>query len=352
MASPRSRPYNGRVKRKRAVIGIDIGGTKILFALFDDRFRIIEKLKVKTPLDNERSFTESLREGAEELVRKARKKSLALLGVGVGCAGAIDRLSGVLKSSLNLPYLKNYPLSSRLARLTGVDVFVDNDVHMGLYGEQQLGAAKGLKHVIGVFFGTGVGAAVIIDGRLYFGASGNAGEIGHYLISPVGTLSGWDRHGVLDDFVSRNAMSGQAAALAAKQWAPRLFELCGADAARIRSSSLAKAIELGDKHIESMVRGRARMTGIALSNLVDFLNPEMVVIGGGLADTMPALYLKEVSAGILENTIPEVRASVKIAVSSLKDLSVAAGAAKMAWDRLLAEVPSKPAGNGAAQPAV
>lgn len=333
------------MKRRRAVIGIDIGGAKTLFALFDDAFKVIHKLKLRTPIDKgEKAFTQTLTEGTEELARKAGKSDFALLGVGVGCAGALDRLSGVLKASPNIPFLKNYPLSSRLAKLAGVDVFIDNDVHMGLYGEQQLGAAKGLKHVIGVFFGTGIGAAVIIDGKLYFGAAGSAGEIGHYLVSPMGKLSGWERHGVLDDFVSRAAMAGEAAGLAAKQWAPKLFELCGADAAKIRTSMLAKAIEQGDKNIEAMVRGRARMAGIALSNIVDFLNPEMVVLGGGLADAMPALFLKEVGEGILENTIPEVRGSVKIAASKLKDFSVAAGAAKMAWDRLISETPAK---NGA-----
>jgi glucokinase len=330
------------MNRSRAVIGIDIGGSKTLFALFDDSFRVVEKLRIQTPLDKgEKGFTRALAEGASELARRAKKRDLALLGVGVGCAGVIDRAAGVLRFSPNIPFLRNYRLSATLVEATGVDAFVDNDVHMGLYGEHQLGAAKGLKHVIGVFFGTGVGAAVIVDGKLHLGASGAAGEIGHYLISAMGALSGWERHGILDDFVSRNAMAGEAAALAAKQWAPRLFELAGADAGKIHGATLAKAIELGDKRVEYMVRGRARMAGIALSNIVDFLNPQMVVLGGGLADAMPALFLKEVGEGIRRNTIPEVRGSLKIAVSRLRDLAVAAGAAKMAWERLREEAPPR-----------
>jgi glucokinase len=335
------------VKRERAVIGIDVGGTKTLFVLFDESFRVVEKVKIKTPLyEGEKGFTKALLDGAEEIARKAAKKRYTLLGCGVGCAGELDRVSGVLKCSANIPFIKNYPLKSKLTRATGVDTFIDNDVHMGLYGEHQLGAAQGLKHVIGVFFGTGIGAAVIIDGQLLLGASGCAGEIGHYLISPMGVLSGWDRHGLLDDFVSRNAMAGEAAALAAKHWAPHLYDLAGADAEKIRASTLAKAIRQGDKRIEDMVRGRARMAGIALSNFVDFLNPEMVVLGGGLVDTMPALFLKEVGEGIRRNTVPAVRAAVKITVSKLKDLSVAAGAAKMARDRLVADIPAAKNGNG------
>lgn len=324
----------------RATIGIDIGGSKSLFVLFDERFKPLEAIKQTTPIDeDEKAFGESLDESVHALARKAKKAKLAVLGLGVGCAGALDRVSGVLKHSPNIPYLKNYPLAKRLAKAGGTNVFIDNDVHMGLYGEHRLGAARGLKHVIGLFFGTGVGAAAIIDGKLHLGASGAAGEIGHFLVSHLGAMSGWERHGMLDDFVSRNAMAGEAAALAAKRWAPRLAELAGSDAARIHSSTLAEAIKRGDRRIEDMVRGRARMAGITLSNIVDFLNPEMVVLGGGLVDEMPALFQKEVGEGILANTIPEVRGAVKIVVSALRDQAVAAGAAKMAWDRLVASAP-------------
>jgi glucokinase len=156
------------------------------------------------------------------------------------------------------------------------------------------------------------------------------------MISPLGALSGWERHGVLDDFVSRNAMAGEAAALALKRWAPHLHSLVGADAEKIRSATLAKAIKLGDRRIEDMVRGRARMAGIAISNLVDFLDPQMVVLGGGLVDCMPALFVREVGEGVRRNVVPEVSRKVKIAASKLKELAVAAGAARMAWDRLLA----------------
>lgn len=339
------------MKRSPATIGIDIGGTKMLFALFDADFRIVDEIKIKTPLDDgEKRFTTTLLEGAGALARKARKKGRPLLGVGVGCAGEIDRPAGVLKFSLNLPFIKNYPLSGNLAKAIGADVFIDNDIRMGLYGEHRLGAARGFNNVIGVFFGTGIGAAMIIDGKLYTGASGCAGEIGRYLISPMGPLTGWERDGMLDDFVSRNAIAGEAAAMAAKQWAPQLYELAGADVRKIRSSTLAKAIRRGDERVEKMVRARARMAGIAVSNLVDFLNPELLLIGGGLAEAMPALFLKEVGAGVRRNTVAGVRDALKIKLCELKDFAVAAGAAKMALDRLLAGDPSRKGRNSAYPP--
>jgi glucokinase len=185
-----------------------------------------------------------------------------------------------------------------------------------------------------VFFGTGVGAAFIAGGELYVGASGAAGDLGHSLVAPMGPLTGSERQGVLDDFVGRNAIAGAAAAIAARGGAPYLFERVGADVVRIRSGQLAGSIRHGDKAVDEMVRSRARTAGIALSNIVDFLSPEMVVLGGGLVEAMPSLFQQEIEREILEHTVPAVARSVRVVVGKLGRHAVAAGAAKMAWDRV------------------
>jgi glucokinase len=336
--TPLMRALSHREMPGRGTIGIDIGGTKTLLALFDEKFAVIHEIKVSThPEKGEKYFTEVLSESVEKVVEKAEKEKLILTGVGIGCAGSVDRARGVLRSSPNIPFLKDYPFGSRLTRLAGTNVVLGNDVQLGLYGEHQLGAAKGCQHVIGVFFGTGVGGAMIIDGKLHLGANGAAGDIGQYLLNPIGPLAGSERQGVLDDFVGRHAIAGEAAGLAAKQWAPHLFEIAGADVTEIKSGTLAEAIKKGDTKVEEMVRSRARMAGIALSNLVDFINPELVVIGGGMVDAMPHLFLKEVEAGIREFTVPEIGKSVKVSVTKLKDHAVTTGAAKLAWDKFVSE---------------
>jgi glucokinase len=319
----------------RATIGIDIGGTKILFALFDEKFRIVKEIKAKTPPEKE--FDGVLFEAARKLSRKAEKESMTLLGVGVGCSGTVDRAKGTVRESLNIPFLKGYPLVKKLSKATGAAVFLGNDAQLGLYGEHQLGAAVGLSHVIGVFFGTGIGGAAVIDGKLHLGASGAAGEIGHFLISPLGHLTGSERKGTLDDVVSKSAIAGEAAALAARNEAPRLRELAGADVREIGSGALAKAIAKGDKKVEEMLRSRVHMAGVALSNLVDFLNPQMVVLGGGLVEAMPALFASEIEKSLRDHTVAPVRRAVRVAVAKLDGHSVTAGAAKMAQDRILAD---------------
>ena len=317
---------------QRAVIGIDIGGTKTLCALFDDDFRIVEEIKIKTHAHKgEEAFTASFLESVGSLVEAAARKRLSVTAVGVGCAGCADPDKGTMRSCPNVGFLQGYPLRKRLRKITGASVWVANDVQAGLYGEHQLGAAAGLKHVIGIFVGTGIGGALIIDGKLHVGATGYAGDIGNYLLHTIGPLGGWQREGVLDDVASRTAIAGDAAVLAAKRLAPHLQANAGTDVAKIRSGDLADAIENGDKAIDELVRSRARILGVALSNIVDFINPEMVVLGGGLVDAMPDLMVEEIATGI-ENHVSPAAKKLKVVAAALKDHAVTVGAAKLALD--------------------
>ncbi len=317
----------------RGTIGIDIGGTKTLLALFDETFEVVEEVKFKTDADKgEKAFTENLTDGLKELVDAAEKKGLTILAAGIGCAGYVDPDKGAMKLVPNIPFLKGYPLRARIAKQTGSEVSLVNDVQAGLYGEFQFGAAKGTKHAIGIFIGTGIGGALIIDGRLHVGTTGAAGDIGHYLLHPFGPLSGSEREGVLDDVASRTAIAGDAAALAAKQWAPSLAKRSGTDVTKIRSQDLADAIERGDSSIEELVRSRSHIVGLALSNLVDFLNPDIVVLGGGMVEAMPRLIREEVEAAIKKYSTPQAQERLKVVVSKLKSHAVTTGAAKLAFD--------------------
>jgi glucokinase len=333
--------------RRRGALGVDIGGTKSLFALFDEDYAVVEAIKLKTNPDKGRkAFTEALTEAIEQLVEKAHEANLVLAGVGAGVAGQVDVAAGAMATCPNVPFLAGYPFCERLSALAGVEAILVNDVQAGLYAEHQLGVARGRKHVLGVFIGTGIGGALIIDGKLHTGASGHAGDIGHYLLHAIGPLTGSQREGVLDDVASRTGIAGDAATLALKQWAPHLLEHAGTDVARITSGDLARAIEAGDEALEELVRSRARTVGIALSNFVDFINPDMIVLGGGLVEAMPELELEEIRAGIERHSAPEAFAAVTLAVASLGDHAVTTGAAKLAVDMLLAAPPLPAAAAG------
>ena len=310
-------------------IGIDIGGTKTRLDLFDEAFHIIHSIRVKTGKDAT-YFKRQLIKSTGELI-KAGGPHHPVSGIGVGFAGSVTN-KGLVESAPNLRALEGFPLKKVLSNFTVGDVVVSNDVHAAMYGELKLGAAVGCQHALGVFIGTGIGGAIVSNGKLHLGASGHAGNIGHYLLQPYGAPARSERHGILDEVASRVAIAGSAASFAAKEWAPHLLKRAGTDIRKIKSSDLAASIQAGDKAVEELVRSRARIVGIVLSNLVDFFNPEIVVLGGGLTDAMPKLIRDEVAAGIIDHSTSEARRGLRIVCSKLKGHSATTGAARLACE--------------------
>lgn len=320
---------------ERCVLGIDIGGTKTLFGLFDERLRMLDEVKMKTEVGNgEKAFLGNVTAAVESLVETAGKRRRTIVGVGVGVAGAVSWRGDKIVESPNIPFLPRCRLRERLQKLTGRAATFGNDCQLALLAEHHVGAAVGAKNVIGVFVGSGVGGALIVNGHLHLGAGGYAGNLGQYLIDPIAPLAGSDLRGVLDDVSSRTALSSDAARLAAKQWAPHLFKNVGTDVLKIRSRQLAEAIAHGDKCIEDLVRSRMRTLGIVLSNFVDFINPDLVLLGGGLVKAMPNLIRSEVKVAMKEHASRSARKHVKVVNSKLKRHAVTTGAAKLAYDRL------------------
>jgi len=319
---------------KRAFIGIDIGGTKSLFALFDESFEVLaeEKFRTHPEKGGARAFTRKVATSVRRLLTEARARGLRVKVVGVGCAGDIDMKAGVVRESPNLGFLAGYSFRQKLERLTGAKVFVGHDVQTALYGEYRLGVAKKARNVIGIWIGTGVGGALILDGRLYLGSSGDAGDIGNYLLHAVDVSQEIPRKEVVDSVVSRTAISAEAAALAVKRQAPALRKLAGTDVTDIKSGDLAESIRRGDKPVERLVRSRARVMGAVLSNLVDFLNPDMVVLGGGLVESLPAIMRREVRKAVEAHTARRPGRAVSVKVAKLHCHAVTAGAAKLALD--------------------
>jgi glucokinase len=327
---------------KRAYIGIDVGGTKSLFALFDGKFEVLaeEKFRTHPEKGGAGAFTQNLEKAVKRLLKAARKKGLAVKVAGVGCAGDIDMKEGVVRASPNLQFLAGYSFRQKLEKLTGARVFLGNDVHCGLYGEYRLGAAKRARHVIGIWVGTGVGGAVIINGHLHLGATGLAGNIGNYVLHAVDVAAeDAPEKEVLDAVASRTAIAGDAAALAARHRAPTLRKLSGTDVTDIKSGDLALAIRKGDKAIEKLVRSRAAVVGAALSNLVDFLSPDTIVLGGGLVEALPALMRREIRKAIDAHASTKAAKAARVVVAKLHDHAGTAGAACLALDMFSVDPP-------------
>ncbi|HTL17770.1 MAG TPA: ROK family protein [Patescibacteria group bacterium] len=316
---------------KRGAIGIDVGGTKTLCLLVDEDYKILECLKFKTAAsEGERNFLNELMNAVRKLQKLSHKKKLVLVGAGVACAGQVDCDKLEIRSSPNLLRLEGCEIGAYLERELQVRAYLRNDVQMGIYGEHLLGAARGAANALGIFFGTGVGSAAIINGHLYHGASGFGGQVGALLAQPVGGPKAALSHGIVDRIASKAAIAGEALVMAVKEWAPYLHRKVGADLSKVTWGTLKRSIEHGDKKVEEMLRARMRVVGIATSNVVNFLNPELVVLGGGLIHAFPKLAQKEFEAGLRQHLVPEVGDALKVKLAELGKQAAALGASCVA----------------------
>ena len=320
-------------KKNRAVVGIDLGATKMLVGVLQGR-KVLATVKARTdPAGGEKEFFATIAATVAKALDEAGLKPRQLAAVGAGCPGVLDYRSGRIVFSANIPFIKDYPLARKLQKLFKVPAAVENDANMGLYGEQQFGAAAGCAHVVGFFLGTGIGGSLILDGKLYRGSSGAAGELGHIFVDPLGPACGCGNRGCLEALAGRLALAGEAAALAARGGAPRLLNEAGADVRKFKSGALARAVEAGDRQLKELVRRKAALVGIAMADIVNTLDPECIVLGGGLVEAMGELIVPAAEESMRRHAMPDIAAHVTVAPAKLGDMAIVMGAAQWARDQ-------------------
>ena len=318
-----------KLSSKKYLIGIDIGGTKILIGLLRPDFSVVatEKLKVE-PNRGLAVFTKMLTSAVQELLLENDLTTKNILAAGAGCPGIIDPDKGIVQVSPNLSFLKKCPLKSILQKSLKVPVTIENDVNAGLYGEQQFGAAKNAKHVVGIFLGTGVGGGLIFDGKLYRGLTLAAGEIGHTFMNlPFGAGS---IRPTLENMTGRLAIASEVGLLLLKQKSPHLFKDAGTDLKNLKSGALARAIRAGDAELKNLILSKARVLGISMANVVNLLSPELIVLGGGLVEALGSLIIPEADRTMRQYAMPDLVKPVKVRTAALGDYAVMMGAARLA----------------------
>lgn len=265
-----------------AYIGVDIGGTKISVVKGDDNGVVQSKVKFL----NDRSPSEII-----ERILCEVENLLPATAVGVSCGGPLDDKRGVILSPPNLPKWDNVPIVKLLEERTHIPVFLQNDANACALAEWKLGAGRGSENMIFLTFGTGMGAGLILGGRLYSGTCGNAGEVGHIRLGNSGP-EGYGKVGSFEGFASGGGIANAAKAVA-KELLKR-NEKCafcsGLDFVdSITAESVAQAARDGDKYALDVYRDCGRMLGRGVSTLIDVLNPECVVIGSIYARALDLL---------------------------------------------------------------
>jgi glucokinase len=276
--------------------GIDLGGTKIQAAIVDDG-KVVADARRPTPTKGgpenvAAQMTEAMKEAAEA----AKLETGSLEGIGVGSPGDVDEKTGTVSGARNLPgWEGSFPLADELSKALGAPVRVGNDVQVAVNAEKKLGAGRPYSSFIGVFWGTGVGGGVILDGKEWLGR-GAAGEIGHMVIKEGGARCTCGRRGCLEAYAGRGAMEIEARSEHDKGTKTDLFKIMKKkDHVRLTSGIWERAVNEGDKLAEKLIDRAVKALAAGIASAVNLLDVEAVVIGGGLGVRFGEPYVKKIS---------------------------------------------------------
>lgn len=268
------------------IIGVDLGGTKILAGIFTPTLKCLGKVKLSTKAER---GPEAVLDRVARCVRDAIDECDLDLkqcqGIGIGAPGAVDFDAGRIIFAPNLGW-KDTPVKKELEKRLEVPVFLENDCNVCTLGvhEKEFGGKP--RHMIGIFVGTGIGGGIILDGKLYSGANHTAGEIGHMVLQVDGPKCGCGNKGCLEALASRTGIFNRILAAVKDGQKTTLTEMLGDKLDNLKSGDLRKAIRRGDKFVERVVEDASEYIGIALGNLINLFNPELIVLGGGVIDAL------------------------------------------------------------------
>lgn len=312
-------------------LGFDLGGTKMQATLFGPKFQVVAERKKKTRgHEGATAGLDRICGVIDKLLEEAKLAPGQLSGIGVGCPGPLDLDAGIVLEAPNLGW-KNVKVKEELEKRYGCPTVVINDVDAGVFGEYKFGAAAGTRSALGVFPGTGIGAGLIYEGKIFRGRKSSCLEIGHFPIIANGNLCGCGRRGCLETVASRLSISAEIAKAAYRGQAPHIMRLAGTDLANLRSGTLAEAIKQGDKTVDTIIRDGARHLGTVIAGTVNTLAPDVIVLGGGLVEALPKLYLEEVNAALERSVMPSYLSTFEVKIAKLGDQAGAMGCA--AWAR-------------------
>lgn len=314
----------------RMVAGIDIGGTSIKGILSDKNGKVLSFREIPTP-QKKADFDQAIAQLVENLATSASVSKIDIEAIGIGSAGQMDRTKGVILTSPNIPALKNHPLAKNIEKITGVRVFLENDATAALVGAWWKGNGNKFRNWVMVTLGTGVGGGAIIDNKIFTGVSGNSMEIGHMTIDYNGRPCSCGNKGCLERYASATA----------------LIETVQLHLAEYKESSLHQRIEdapLTAQMIHEEAQKKdplalfamneiATYLGIGLANVVNILNPEAIILGGGLSEAHKMLIpiIKKV---IKERALPGTYEDLMIMPIKDQAQIPALGAIKIALDSL------------------
>ncbi|KIL45990.1 ROK family glucokinase [Jeotgalibacillus campisalis] len=312
----------------KLIIGVDIGGTTIKMALIQESGEIVEKWVITT--NTKSNGIHIIPDIAAAIKNKIRERSIdssSILGIGVGAPGPVNMQTGILYTAVNIGWEKPVALREELQALTDLPVVIENDANVAALGEMWKGAGDGARDVICVTLGTGVGGGVIVNGDIAHGIKGAAGEIGHITAVPVnGYYCNCGKYGCLETVASATGVIRLATDELSRNAEPSVLREILSQQGRLTAKAIFEAAQKGDKVAVKVVDNLTFYLGLSLANLGSALNPEKIVIGGGVSHAGDTL-LKPLRAKFKEYAFPTVAESTTIEVATLGNDAGVIGAA-------------------------
>lgn len=320
-----------------AYAGIDLGATKIEVVVTGADFVPVGQARTPTPGRGGPAAVVTAIKGALEEALEASPHG-QISAVGIGVPGQVDAATGAVAKSPNIRgWTATFPLRDELERVLGVPAAVDNDVRAALIGEHRLGAAQPFRDVLAVWFGTGVGGALLLDGVVRTGRLGACGEIGHACAVPGGRRCACGRRGCLEAYAGRASMERRARERVDKGDKTNLFVLMKkAGRTRLTSGVIARALDQGDRLANELINDAVRAAGPVVASAVNVLDVDAVLIGGGLGTRLGQPFARRVQRSMQPHLLHDGREGVPVLGAGLGDLSGALGAVVLASQRVTA----------------
>jgi len=310
-----------------SVLGVDIGGTKTIVAVADDR-GIIAQERIDTPREQGPSAVLS---AIEQAIRSIiTHYAVRITSVGIGCGGPLDRERGIILVAPNLPGWENLDLAGYFRNALGAPVSLDNDVNLMALGEAREGAGVGIDHLAYFNIGTGIGGGIVIGGKLYRGC-GNAAEFGHQIILPDGPPCLCGKRGCLEALASGTSIARRARELLADHPDSAILSLAGSTE-NVTARIVAQAALEGDDLARRIWLETGEYLGIGIANVINILNPRMVVLGGGVVEAGD-LLLDPVRRTVRERAMTQLADDAQIVRGSLGEQAGIIGAIHLALER-------------------
>jgi glucokinase len=307
--------------------GIDLGGTKIQTAIVDSAGEVSGEARRPTPTSGgPQDVADEMAAALREAAQQAGIETAELEGVGVGSPGDADEKTGVVCGARNLPgWEGSFPLAETLKAALGTAVRVGNDVQVATEAEFHLGAGREFQSLIGVFWGTGVGGGLVLDGRPWLGR-GAAGEIGHMVVERGGAKCPCGRRGCIEAYAGRSAMEAEARRQHKEGQKTDLFKLMEKhEKPRLTSGIWERALDHGDKLAERLIDRAIEALGTGIASAVNLIDPEAIIVGGGLGVRFGARYMEPLTKEMGKHLFVDERPPA-VRVASLGDLGGAIGA--------------------------